>query len=319
MKINQDEDAPKACQNQNQHFSMCYKSLLHPQFETGWLHLKASWIWARNGTNHRHLFLARKWQLLFDTYLLSYPIYHFIRISHESWKLFSSPMPREKIHHNMILAYFPVFNLWIYGSDDYQLLLTASQNLIASIHTTFCWLHEVTCPSTLAQVTSHGIYDCQVNSKWCCNCELKKCFRIMSTDRKSAIWCNRSFPSVKCVWSTVWWSHVLRKLAHVYSPPCKSAGAKRWGMRGQAWNSWFDWLNLYDSTRRMPKDIQTWKSSILRSLTLRILDSRGRFWGDQLSLPTRDVRKLSMFTWQSTMILYNTNQQAFKMMWYVDV
>ena len=132
-------------------------------------------------------------------------------------------------------------------------------------------------------------------------------------------WCNRSFPSVKCVWSTVWWSHVLRKLAHVYSPPCKSAGAKRWGMRGQAWNSWFDWLNLYDSTRRMPKDIQTWKSSILRSLTLRILDSRGRFWGDQLSLPTRDVRKLSMFTWQSTMILYNTNQQAFKMMWYVDV
>lgn len=119
--------------------------------------------------------------------------------------------------------------------------------------TTFCWLHEVTCPSTLARVTSHGIYDCQVNSKWCCNCELKRCFRIMSTEGMSAIWCNRSFPSVKCVWSTVWWSHVLRKLAHVYSPPCKSAGAKRWGMRGQAWSSWFDWLNLHDSTRRISK------------------------------------------------------------------
>jgi len=248
MKIDQDKDAPKACRNQNQHFGMCYKSLLYPQFETGWLHLKASWIWARNGTKHRHLFLVGKWQLLIDTYLLSYLILSFYpNLTQVLRVIFLT------IHHIMILAYFPVFNLWIYESDDYQLLLTASQNLIASIHRTFCWLHEVTCPSTLARVTSHGIYDGQVNSKWCCNCELKRCFTIMSTERMSAIWCNRSFPSVKCVWWTVWWSHVLRKLAHVYSPPCKSAGAKRWGMRGQAWNSWFDWLNLHDSTRRISK------------------------------------------------------------------
>lgn len=296
--------------------SACVINLFYaPQFETGWLHLKASWIWARNGTNHRHLFLVRKWHILSHFIILSES-----HTSPESY--FPHRCPGKKF---TIIWSLLTFQCSIYGSMDQMITvidcISESHRVNSQLSVGFMrslvllhWHKWLPMGSMIAKWTASDAVI--VNSKDASeSCQQNACPQYDAIQ----YWCNRSFPSVKCVWSTVWWSHVLRKLAHVYSPPCKSAGAKRWGMRGQAWNSWFDWLNLYDSTRRMPKDIQTWKSSILRSLTLRILDSRGRFWGDQLSLPTRDVRKLSMFTWQSTMILYNTNQQAFKMMWYVDV
>ena len=111
--------------------SACVINLFYaPQFETGWLHLKASWIWARNGTNHRHLFLVGKMTVV--VWYLSLILSHFIILS-ESHTSPESYFPHHLPYYDPCLL-SSVQSIWIYGSDDYQLLLTASQNLIASIH-----------------------------------------------------------------------------------------------------------------------------------------------------------------------------------------